>query len=93
MATNQGKPGEGDVYFARAAIGGKKTAEVKARTSDELKFALQRRCHQLGVTESEYIDRLLAISLFGIEHVNSLEQERTRAVAGRWLEGGTEVHP
>lgn len=77
-----------DPAFARAAIGGKKTAEIKARTSDEIKFALQHRCHELGMTESEDIDRLVAMSLFGVEHVISVEQQRTKAVAGLWPVGG-----
>lgn len=84
MTTDKGQACSDDVHFARSAIGGKKTAEIKARTSDELKFALQRRCHELGMTESEYIDRLVAVSLFGIEHVNTVEQERTKRVAGLW---------
>ena len=88
-----GQPG-GDGFnanpaFARAAIGGKKTAEIKARTSDEVKLTLARRCHELGMTESEYIDRLVAMSLFGVEHVISVEQQRTKAVAGLWPVGGT----
>lgn len=77
-----------DPAFARAAIGGKKTAEIKARTSDEIKFALQHRRHQLNMTESEYIDRLVAMSLFGVEHVLSVEQQRTKLVAGLWPVGG-----
>jgi hypothetical protein len=89
--TEQRQLSHGDVHFARSAIGGKKSAEIKARTSDELKFALQRRCHELGMTESEYIDRLVAVSLFGIEHVNSVEQERTKKVAGLWPAGGAGV--
>lgn len=81
MAT-QDNSDNGEARFSRSAIGGKKTAEIKARTSDELKFALQRRCHAIGVTESEYIDRLVALSLFGPDHVNSLELAKTQAVAG-----------
>jgi hypothetical protein len=86
--TNQQHGTTKQTSFARSSIGGKKTSEVKARTSDELKFELQRRCHEIGVTESEYVERLLALSLFGEEHVNSLEVAKTRAVAGKCPPGG-----
>jgi hypothetical protein len=96
MATSQRQASDGDgeiVAFARSAIGGKKTAEIKARTSDELKFTLQRRCHELGMTESEYIDRLVALSLFGEEHVLSVDREKTKGVAGLCPRGGLGVAP
>ena len=32
--------------FARSAMGGKRTARVEARVTDETKFALAQRCHQ-----------------------------------------------
>lgn len=70
--------------FARSAVGGKKTSEVKARITDETKFALQRRCAELGITESDYIDRLLCVSLFGFDAVLKAEREKTEKIVGLW---------
>ena len=77
--------------FARTAIGGKRTSKAEARVSDETKFALQRRCHEIGLTESDYIDRLLCISLFGKEHVLSVMREQTEKVCG--LSDGSLAYP
>ena len=68
--------------LSRSLAGGKRTAKVEGRVTDETKFALQRRCHEIGVSESDYIDRLVLVSLHGLEHVSSLEQERLRRVCG-----------
>lgn len=70
--------------FARSAVGGKKSSEAKARITDETKFALQRRCAELGMTESDYIDKLLCVSLFGFDAVLKAERERTAKVVGLW---------
>lgn len=63
-------------------FGAKRTCKVEARVTDELKFELQRKCHEIGITESDYLDRLLSISLFGFEHVASLEQQKLQKVCG-----------
>ena len=76
--------------FARSAVGGKKSSEVKARITDETKFALQRRCAELGITESDYIDRLLCVSLFGFDAVVKAERDKTEQIAGMW---GTDPMP
>lgn len=68
--------------FARSAMGGKRTARVEARVTDETKFALAQRCHQIGITESDFIANLVELSLFGYEHVASVQQERLRQVCG-----------
>jgi hypothetical protein len=68
--------------FARSLTGAKRTAKVEARVTDELKFDLQRRCHELSMSESDYIDRLVSISLYGIEHVRSVELSRIEQVCG-----------
>ena len=70
--------------FSRSPIGGKRSSDVKARVADETKFALQRRCAELGITESDYIDRLLLVSLFGLDAVVQMEREKTEKVAGMW---------
>lgn len=68
--------------FARSAMGGKRTARIEARVPDETKFALAHRCHQIGITESDFIANLVEISLFGYEHVASIQQDRLRMVCG-----------
>ena len=68
--------------FARTMTGAKRTAKVEARVTDDLKFDLQRRCHELAMSESDYIDRLVSISLYGIEHVRSVELSRIEQVCG-----------
>jgi hypothetical protein len=88
MATKQSKTSQRDVLFARSSVGGKKFSFVKGRVSDELKADLARKCHELDVGESEYIERLLAISLYGFDHVVNLERDRTRRVVGLWSERG-----
>ena len=68
--------------FARSMTGSKRTNRVEARVADELKFDLQKKCHELAMSESDYIDRLLNVSLYGFEHVRSMEMQRIQAVCG-----------
>lgn len=68
--------------FARSVVGGKRNSKAEARITDETKEDLRRRCNELGMTESDYIDRLICVSLYGIDHVLNLEQQRTRMVVG-----------
>lgn len=68
--------------FARSVTGEKRTNRVEARVADGLKFDLQRKCHELAMSESDYIDRLLNLSLYGFEHVRSMELARIQAVCG-----------
>ncbi|WP_422097509.1 hypothetical protein [Variovorax sp.] len=74
--------------FARSALGGKKNSEVKARITDETKFDLQRACHDLGVTESEFVGQLIEIRLYGKQHVETVLRERFDKVAGTFPVGG-----
>ncbi len=69
--------------FARSALGGKRSARVEARVTDETKQELARRCHQLGITESDYITALVESSLFGVDHVLMVQRERLAQVCGR----------
>lgn len=71
-----------DPVFARSLTGGKRTNRAEARITDELKIDLQRKCHELSMTESDYIDRLLSIALYGFEHVRSMELTRLEQVCG-----------
>lgn len=85
--------------YARASLGGKKTAFLKAACSDELKDLLMARLNELRVktgrtfSESEYVERVVAISLLGYEHVQRIEQEQLRQLAGYWSESGPKVAP
>jgi hypothetical protein len=63
-------------------MGGKRSARIEARVTDETKFALAHRCHQIGISESDFIANLVELSLFGYEHVASIQQERLRQVCG-----------
>lgn len=68
--------------FARSAMGGKRSARIEARVTDETKLALAQRCHQIGITESDFIAQLVELSLYGYEHVASGQQDRLRMVCG-----------
>lgn len=76
--------------LARSCMGGKKTAFFKAACSEEMKEALARKLAVMRaetgrtVSESEYIERVVAISLFGYEHVAMVEAEQLRRLAGSW---------
>lgn len=71
-----------NTHAARSLTGAKRSARVEARVSDELKLDLARRCHELGMTESDFIERLLAASLYGVVHVLTMEQQRLAGVCG-----------
>lgn len=77
-----------EVNFSRSPIGGKKTAEVKYRCADELKFELQRRAHALGMSESELSELFTAIGLFGIDHVKSVAAQKLDSVGKMFPTGG-----
>ena len=69
--------------FARATVSGtKRSSRVETRVTDETKFELARKCHELGMTESQFLERLVEVSLYGAEHVLSVERERTARVCG-----------
>lgn len=76
--------------LARSSMGGKKTAFLKAACSEEMKEAVARKLAVIRaetgrtVSESEYIERVIAISLFGYEHVAMVEQEQLKRLAGHW---------
>jgi hypothetical protein len=82
MAPDQRNTSNDEAQFSRSTMGGKKNSWAKARVSDELKFDLARECHVLDISESEFIEKLLAIRLYGKEHVDSLQQQKLDRVAG-----------
>ncbi len=80
--------------LARSSMGGKKTAFLKAACSEELKEEVARKLAVMRaetgrtVSESEYVERVVAISLFGFDHVQMIEQEQLRRLAGSWANLG-----
>ncbi len=71
-----------DEAHARSPLGGKKNSIVTVRMTDEQKFDLDRRAHDLGMSSSEVIERLCAVMLYGLEHVLESERTRTQKVCG-----------
>lgn len=82
-----------NAIFARSLMGGKRSARVESRVTDETKFALARRCHELGMTESDYVANLVEVSLFGFDHVASVQASRLRGVCGSSGLVPTEAQP
>ncbi len=68
--------------YARTMTGGKRDSKCEARITDDVKFDLQRRCHELGMTESDFVGRLIEVSLYGFDHVLKLERDRIGKVCG-----------
>jgi hypothetical protein len=75
--------------FARTVTGEKRSAKVEARVTDTLKFDLLRVCRELGMTESDFIDRLVQVRVYGLEHVQSMELKRIEMVCGLSAKGQT----
>lgn len=68
---------------SRSIVGGKKTAKAELRVSDELKEAMRRKWMDAGFgSESEYLETLVTIDVFGFEHVRMLQEKRLRSVCG-----------
>lgn len=102
MPTLDNTPNDTDVelaMLARSSMGGKKTAFLKAACSEELKEAVARKLAVIRadsgrtVSESEFIERVVAIALFGYAHVEMVEQEQLRRVAGHWSNLGQGMQP
>jgi hypothetical protein len=74
--------------FAKAAMGGKKSSDVKARITDETKFDLQRKCHALNMNESEFVGYLIEINLYGHQHVETVMRDRLAKVVGMFPNEG-----
>lgn len=71
-----------DARFSRSCIGGKRSARIEARVTDEMKFDADKKAHELGMSTSDYLERLLAVALYGFDHVLNVERERTKQVCG-----------
>ena len=66
---------------SRALIGGKKIERMEARVSYELKEAARRRWVDAGYSsEAEYLETLVSVDVFGVDHVRSVMLQRLNAV-------------
>jgi hypothetical protein len=69
--------------FARATVSGtKRSARIETRVTDETKLDLARKCHELGMNESQFLEVLVEVSLYGAEHLLSIERDRIAKVCG-----------
>jgi hypothetical protein len=67
--------------FSRSIVGGKKTAKMEARVSDELKEAMRRKWMDAGFnSEAEYLETLVSCDVFGLEHVRMVMDRRIASV-------------
>lgn len=71
-----------EAALGRSPLGGKKTATTTVRMTDDMKLDLDRAAHELSMSTSEYVERLLAVALYGIDHVLKSERMRTEMVCG-----------
>lgn len=71
-----------EAALGRSPMGGKKTATTTVRMTDDMKLDLDRAAHELSMSTSEYVERLLAVALYGIDHVLKSERMRTEMVCG-----------
>lgn len=82
MSDNNITPAPTKPVFARAIIGGKKTEKLEARCSGELKEAVRRKWHDDGFSsESEWLEMLAAVAVFGYDHILSVQEERLKRVS------------
>lgn len=70
--------------FARSPLGGKKNSTVTIRMTDEQKSDVDQAARRLGMSTSEFIEKLVAISIYGLDEVVEAERHRANSVAG-WL--------
>lgn len=70
-----------EVRLSRAIIGGKKIERMEVRVSYELKEAARRRWVDAGYSsEAEYLETLVSVDVFGVDHVRSVMLQRLNAV-------------
>jgi len=70
------------MQYSRSVDGGKKNSKVESRVSDELKEAIRRKWMDSGFSsESEYIEMVCAISVWGAEHVRMMEERKIKRVS------------
>lgn len=68
-------------FSRRNIFGGKRTAKLEGRVSEELKEIVRRTWHDAGFeSESEWLEMVTAIACLGAEHVRMLQEQRVRRV-------------
>lgn len=67
---------------------GKRTEEVRAKVTGEIKDKLSQACRDVGMSESEFLSVLLEVRFGGIDHAAKLHTDRIRVVAGMSDERG-----
>lgn len=82
MESHPNRRHDDDMQYSRSVDGGKKNSKVESRVSDELKEAVRRKWMDCGFSsESEYIEKLCAISVWGAEHVRMMEERKINRVS------------
>lgn len=66
---------------AQADLFGKLDAEVTLRIPDSVLEDLNREAHDLGMDLSKFLRMVLYVRLYGLEHVQSLQQAQLLRVA------------
>lgn len=83
MTNHENIPTENLPLFSRSIMGGKKNSKLEARITDELKESVRRRWSDRGFSsESEYLEMLVMVDVFGREHVSMMHTQRLRMVCG-----------
>lgn len=62
---------------------GKRTEEVRAKVTGEIKDALGKACRDVGMSESEFLSVLLEVRFGGLDHAAKLHTDRIKLVAGK----------
>lgn len=66
--------------YARSPLGGKKSSVLSIRMTDEQKMDVERKAHVMGMSASEWAEKVLAVATYGLEAVVNSERERTEKV-------------
>lgn len=60
----------------------KYSEEIKARVSYEIKLDVQKKAHECGMSEAEYLRTIVMIHLYGKDEVINRQLERLEMIAG-----------
>lgn len=60
---------------------GKRTEELRTRTDPDTKDALRAKAAGYGMTENEFLEFIVQVNVFGLDHVLSLHRRRLEAAA------------
>lgn len=77
--------------FSRSPMGGKKSAVISIRVTDEMKMDMERQAHLCSMSASEWAEKNLAVALYGLESVIDSERSRTEKAVGLFTKAMTEV--